>query len=55
MPATRREISRQCIEIAQELTADIDRLDDQLKASKRRITDAVVPSGTSLISADLDQ
>ena len=42
------EIGRQRVDIARELAHDIDRLDDQLKASKRRITSAVTASGTSL-------
>lgn len=43
------EIGRQRVEIARDLTDDIARLDDQLKASKKRITTAVAASGTCLV------
>lgn len=43
------EISRQRVEIAGELANDINRLDGQLKASKKRIAAAVAASGTSLV------
>lgn len=42
-------MGRQRLEIATELVADIDRYDDSLRASKARITTAVLASGTTLI------
>lgn len=41
-------MGRQRLEIATELVADIDRYDDSLRASKARITTAVLASGTTL-------
>jgi len=42
------QIDRQRLEIARELVADIERYDELLTASKRRIITAVAASGTSL-------
>jgi transposase len=41
-------MSRQRLEIASELVADIDRYDDSLRASKARINTAALASGTTL-------
>lgn len=43
-------VTSQRVEIARELSDDIARLDDQLKASKRRIATAVTASGTTVTS-----